>query len=169
MCVSVSHHLKDKNVANTFSSDLETHKSQIFPMVAHRSVAKLSTSHEVTIFPPPVPYLFISDHFLKGDRWTTLFLRNLIVAMDFQNLQTHKIWIILRGEPYVNINLLASTRLLLYRFKYICKQKILQILEYCFPNNYFGKFLFLQISKIHSLQKVFRGYRPFANCRYSNN
>ena len=69
-------------VANVFSSDLETHKSQIFPMIAPRGVAKLSTSPKVTIFLPPVPYYFISDQCLKGDRWTTLFLRNSIVAMD---------------------------------------------------------------------------------------
>ena len=82
-CASVSLTiLRSIIVANAFSSDLETHKSQNFPMVAPRGVAKLSTSPEVTIFPPPVPYSFISDQCLKGDRWTTLFLRKSIVAMD---------------------------------------------------------------------------------------
>ena len=54
--------------ANAFSSDLKTHKSQTFPMKAPRRVAKLSISPNVTIFPPPVPHYFISDHCLKGDR-----------------------------------------------------------------------------------------------------
>ena len=60
--------LRSAIVANTFSSNLKTHKSQIFPMIAPRGVVKLSTSPKVTIFPPPVPYYFISDHCLKGDR-----------------------------------------------------------------------------------------------------
>ena len=51
-------------------------------MVVPRGVAELSTSPKVTIFPQPVTYYFISDQCLKGDRWTTLFLRNSIVAMD---------------------------------------------------------------------------------------
>ena len=53
-------------------------------MVAPREVAKLSISPEVTVFPVPVPYPypFISDQCLKGDCWTTLFLRNSIVVMD---------------------------------------------------------------------------------------
>ena len=68
-------------IANAFSSDLETHQSQIFPMIALRGVAKLSTAPKVAIFPPPVPCNFNSDQCLKCDRWTTLFLRNLIVAM----------------------------------------------------------------------------------------
>ena len=42
-------------VPNAFSSNLETHKSQNFPMVAHGGVAKLSTSPEVTIFPHRYP------------------------------------------------------------------------------------------------------------------
>ena len=54
--------------ANAFSSDLETHKSQAFPMIAPSGVAKLSTSPKVTIFPSPVPHYFISDQCLKGDR-----------------------------------------------------------------------------------------------------
>ena len=37
-------------------------------MIAPRGVAKLSTSPKVTIFPPPLPYYFISDQCLKGDR-----------------------------------------------------------------------------------------------------
>ena len=37
-------------------------------MVAPRRVAKLSTSPELTIFIPPVPYPLISDQYLKGDR-----------------------------------------------------------------------------------------------------
>ena len=115
--------LRSTIVENALSSNLETHKSENFHIVAHRGVAKLSISPEVTIFPPPVPSPFTSDQCLKGDRWTTLFLRNSIVAMDLENLQTHKIWIILRGETYVSINLLVSTHLLLYRFKYI---KLLQ-------------------------------------------
>ena len=69
-------------VANASSSDLKTHKSHIFPMIAPQGVAKLSTSPKVTIFPPPVPYCFILDQCLKGDRWTTLFSRNSIVALD---------------------------------------------------------------------------------------
>ena len=69
-------------VANAFSSDLKTHKSQIFPMIAPGGVAKQRTSPKATIFPPPVPDYFISDQCLKGNRWTTLFLRYSIVAMD---------------------------------------------------------------------------------------
>ena len=52
-------------VANASFSDLETHKSQNFQMVAPRGVAKLSTSPVVIIFPRPVPYPFISDQCLK--------------------------------------------------------------------------------------------------------
>ena len=74
--------LRSTIVANAFSSDLETHKSQIFPMIAPRGVAKRSTSHKVTICPSPVPYNFSSDQCLKCDRWATLLLRNSIVAMD---------------------------------------------------------------------------------------
>ena len=51
-------------------------------MIAPRVVAKLSTSPKVTIFPLPIPYYFISDQSLKVDRWTPLFLRNSIVAID---------------------------------------------------------------------------------------
>ena len=76
-------------VTNAFSRDLKTHKSQFFPMIAPRGIAKLRTSCKVTIFPPPVPHYFISD-ILK-----------------------------------------------------FCERKILQSLEYCFPNSYFRKFLFL--------------------------
>ena len=110
MCVSVTQHLKKAIATNAFSGNLETHKTHNSPMITPRGVAKLSTSCKMTIFPPPVPYLFISDHCLKRDCWPTLFLRNSIVAMDLQNLQIHKIWIISRGETYVRINLLASTR-----------------------------------------------------------
>ena len=77
--------LRSTIVANAFSSDLETHKSQYFPMIAPRGVPKLSTPTKVTIFPPPVPYNFISGQCLKGDCWTTLFLRNSIVSMDLQS------------------------------------------------------------------------------------
>ena len=69
-------------VRNTFSSNLNTHKSYIYPMIAPLEVAKLSTSRKVTIFPPPVSYYFISDQCLKGDRSTTLFLRKWIAIMD---------------------------------------------------------------------------------------
>ena len=109
ICVSVTHILRSTIVANAFFSSLETHKSQNFPMVTPQGVAKLSISPKVTIFLPPVPYLFISDQCLKSDRWATLFSRN----------KTHKIWIILRGETYVSINLLVSTNLLLHRFNNI--------------------------------------------------
>ena len=120
VCPSVSLSiLRSVIVANAFSSNLKTHKSHIFTMIAPWGVAKLSTSPKVTIFPAPVPYYFISDQCLKGDRWTTLFLRNSIVAIDLQSLRTHKIWNILRGETYVSINLLASTHLLLSEFNYI--------------------------------------------------
>ena len=51
-------------------------------MIAPLEAAKLSTSRKVTIFPPPVSYYFISDQCLKGDRSTTLFLRNWIAVMD---------------------------------------------------------------------------------------
>ena len=119
LCPSMSlRTLRSAIVANAFSGNLKTHKSQIFPMISLRGVGKLSISPKVTIFPPPIPYYFISDKCLKGDRWTTLFLRNSIVAIDLQSLRTHKIWNILRGETYVSINLLASTHLLLYRFNY---------------------------------------------------
>ena len=42
----------------------------------------------------------------------------------------------------------VKQKLILYNSNILnfCKQKILQVLECCFPNNYFGKFLFLQIS-----------------------
>ena len=46
--------LRSTIVANAFSSDLETHKSQIFPMIAPRGVAKLSNSPKL-----PLPL----DHF----------------------------------------------------------------------------------------------------------
>ena len=82
VCASVSLTiLRSTIVANAFFSNLETHKNRVFPMVAPQGVAKLSTSPEVIIFLPPVPYPFISDQCLEGDRWTTLFLRNSIVAM----------------------------------------------------------------------------------------
>ena len=43
-CVSVSISiLRSTIVANAFSIDLETHKSQNFPMIAPRGVPKLST------------------------------------------------------------------------------------------------------------------------------
>ena len=113
--------LRSAIVANAFSSDLKVHKSQIFSMITPRGVGKLSTSPKVTIFLPAVLCYFISDQCLKGDRWTTLFLRNLILAMDLQSLRTHKTWKILRGETYASRNLLASTHLLLYRF--ICNSK----------------------------------------------
>ena len=119
-CASVSQAISRSTiVGNAFSSHLETHKSQSVPMVAPWEIAKLSASLEATIFPPPVPYPFISYQCLKYDRWTTLLLRNSIVAMDFQNLQTQKIWIVLRGETYLSLNLLTSTYLLLYRCKCI--------------------------------------------------
>ena len=62
-------------------------------MIAPPEVARLNTSPKVIIFlqpvPPkviiffqPVPYYFISNQCLKSDRWNTLFLRKLIVAMD---------------------------------------------------------------------------------------
>ena len=119
LCASMSFSILRCTIAtNAFSSDLKTHKSQTFLMIVPRGIAKLSTSPKVTIFPPPVPYPFILDQCLKGDRWATLFLTNSIVVMDLLNLQTHKIWIILRGETYISINLRPSTHLLLYRFKY---------------------------------------------------
>ena len=118
-CASVSLIVLSCTIAaNAFSSNLETHATPNFPMITPRGVAKLSTSPKVTIFPPPVPYPFILDQCLKGDRWATLFLTNSILVMDLLNLQTHKIWIILRGETYISTNLRPSTRLLLYRFKY---------------------------------------------------
>ena len=151
--------LRSTIAANAFSSNLENHTTQNFPMIAPRSVAKLSTSPKLTIFPPPVPYPFISDHCLKGDCRATLFLRNSIVAIDLKNLQTHKIWIILRGKTYVSINLLASTHLLLYRFKYI---KLLQAKSLANFRILFSKKLFREIfipSKIlrnkQNLQKYF--------------
>ena len=83
VCPSVSLSiLRSAIVAKAFSSDIKTHKSHIFPMVALRGVAKLSISPKVTIFPPLVPYYLISDQCLKGDRWTTLFWGKSIVAMD---------------------------------------------------------------------------------------
>ena len=83
VCLSVSRStIRSAIAANAFSSNLKTHKSQIFRMIAPRGVAKISTSTKVTIFPPPVPYYIISDQYLKGDPWTTLFLRKLLAAMD---------------------------------------------------------------------------------------
>ena len=124
LCPSVSLSLLRYAIfANAFSSYLKTHKGQVFHMIAPQGDANLSTSPKVIIFPPPVPYYFISDQCLKGNRWTTLPLRNSIVAMDLQSLRTHKPWNILRGETYVSIHLLASTHLLLYRFNYL---KLLQ-------------------------------------------
>ena len=61
MSVSVTQHLKSTIAPNAFSSDLETYESQNFSMVAPPGVAKLSALPKVTIFPPPVPYAFISD------------------------------------------------------------------------------------------------------------
>ena len=43
--------LRSTIVSNAFSSHLETHKSQIFPMIASRGVAKLSTSPNL-----PLPF-----------------------------------------------------------------------------------------------------------------
>ena len=57
--------LRSAIVANAFSSNLQTHKSQIFPMIAPRGLPKLSTSPKVTIFSPPVLYYFILDHSWK--------------------------------------------------------------------------------------------------------
>ena len=83
VCPSVSLSLLRYAIfANAFSSYLKTHKGQVFHMIAPQGDANLSTSPKVTIFPPPVPYYFISDQCLKGDRSGTLFLRNSIVAMD---------------------------------------------------------------------------------------
>ena len=66
VCASVSLGILRSTVAaNACSSNLETHTTQNFPMIAPRSVAKLSISPKVTIFPPPVPYPFISYHCLK--------------------------------------------------------------------------------------------------------
>ena len=66
VCPSVSLSiLRSVIVANVFSSNLKTDKSQIFPMIAPQGVAKL-------IFSPPSPYYFISDQCLKGERWTTI-------------------------------------------------------------------------------------------------
>ena len=74
--------LRSTTVANAFSSDLETHKSQIFLMIAPWGVTKLSTSPKVTIFGLPVTYNFSSDQCMKCDRWTAFLLRNSIVAMN---------------------------------------------------------------------------------------
>ena len=83
VCPSVSLSiLRSAIVANAFYSDLKTQKTQIFPRIAPRGVAKLRTLPKVTISPPLVPYYFVSDQCLKGDCWTTLFLRNSIVAID---------------------------------------------------------------------------------------
>ena len=86
LCASMSLSiLKCTTAANAFSSDIKTHKIQTFLMIAPQGVAKLNTSHKVAIFSPLVPYYFISDQCLKGDHWTTFFLRNLIVAMDLSS------------------------------------------------------------------------------------
>ena len=74
-------------VANAFCSNLETHKSHIFPMIAPRGVAKLKTSHKLPLpldhFPSTCSLQFqFRYQCLKYDRWTTLLLRNSIVAMD---------------------------------------------------------------------------------------
>ena len=83
VCPSVSLNiLRSAIVTNAFFSNLKTHKSQIFPMASPRGVAKRSTSTKVSIFRAPVPCYFISDQDLKGDLWTTLFLRNSIIAMN---------------------------------------------------------------------------------------
>ena len=50
VCASVSlTNLKSAIVANAFSSDLETHKSQNFHMVAPRGVAKHFTSFQISV------------------------------------------------------------------------------------------------------------------------
>ena len=68
VCPSVSLSiLRSAIVANAFYSDLKTHKTQNFPRIAPRGVAKLRTLPKVTIFAPLVPYYFVSDHCLKGD------------------------------------------------------------------------------------------------------
>ena len=46
-------------------SAIHKSRSRNFQLVAPRGVAKLSTSPVVTIFPPPVPYPFISDQCLE--------------------------------------------------------------------------------------------------------
>ena len=62
VCASVSLSiLRSTIAANAFSRDLQTHKSQNFPVIAPPGVAILSTSPKVTIFPPSVPHYFISD------------------------------------------------------------------------------------------------------------
>ena len=95
MSVSVTQHLRSSIVANAFFSNLKTHKSQIFPMAAPRGVAKISTSTKVTIFLPLVTYYFISDQYLKGDLWTTLFLRNSIwqwICNVFEPIKREIFW-----------------------------------------------------------------------------
>ena len=71
---------------------------------------------------------------------------------------------ILRGEIYLSIKLLASTHLLSVdpNILNFCEHKVWRVLEYCFRNNSFWKFSFLQkfsleISKVHSLQNVLHG------------
>ena len=83
LCTSMSLSILRCSIGeNPFSSDLKIHKSQTFPMIAPWGVAKLSTLPKVTIFAPLVPYYFVPDQCLKGDRRTNLFLRNSIVRMD---------------------------------------------------------------------------------------
>ena len=60
--------LKFAIVAYGFPSNLTTHKSLIFTIIAPRGVAKLETSPNLTIFPSPVSYYLISDQCLKGNR-----------------------------------------------------------------------------------------------------
>ena len=66
--------------------------------------------------------------------------------------------------------LLASTHLPLYRFKYIklLQAQTLANFRISFPNNCFGKFLFLpkillEISKIYSFPNVFYDCKQYAN------
>ena len=67
-CASVSLIILSCTIAtNAFSSNLETHTAQNFPMITPKGVAKLTASPKVIIFPPPVPYTFILDQCLKGD------------------------------------------------------------------------------------------------------
>ena len=64
----------------------------------------------------------------------------------------------MRGETYISRNVLASTQLLLYRFKYI---KLLQGQSLTVSEIFIPSKNLEEISKIYSFQNVFHGYRQF--------
>ena len=89
--------LRSTIVSNAFSSDLETHKSQIFPMIASRGVAKVSTSPKLPLpfdqFPSTsalqfqfrsVPEMWPFSYFILENFHTS---NGLVQSSNLQNLK----------------------------------------------------------------------------------